>query len=186
MVEEQISRFEAKLLRPASETNPNGWTFLHLPQSASDSLPSRGQVAVEALIGKVRFLVVVQPNGHGGHWLKIDEDLRTVMGVNVGDLLCVEIVPSKQWPEPDVPAELEAALADLPRANSVWLDITAAARTDWVFWIDSAKKAKTRLKRIETACDMLANGKRRVCCFDRSRIYSKSISSPVSREDGKS
>ena len=68
------------------------------------------------------------------------------------------------------------------------MDITAVARRDWIQWIESAKREETRLKRIETACDMLANGKRRPCCFDRAGMYSKSLSCPVADEtssDGK-
>ncbi|PPU36784.1 hypothetical protein XaplCFBP3123_20745 [Xanthomonas arboricola pv. populi] len=34
------------------------------------------------------------------------------------------------------------------------------------------KKAKTRIKRIATACDMLAAGKRLACCVDRSGMHS--------------
>ena len=37
--------------------------------------------------------------------------------------------------------------------------------------------------RIGKACDMLAKGKRRVCCFDRSGMYSKSMSCPVADDE---
>ena len=47
------------------------------------------------------------------------------------------------------------------------------ARLDWIHWITSAKQLKTRAKRIGDACDMLASGKKRVCCFDQSGYYSK-------------
>ena len=43
-----------------------------------------------------------------------------------------------------------------------------------------AKLAQTRARRIKNACSMLAAGKRRVCCFDRSGFYSKSLSAPKS------
>lgn len=82
-----------------------------------------------------------------------------------------------------VPADLKKALAAAPaKAREVWSDITAAARRDFVHWITSGKKAETRVKRIETACDMLAKGKRRPCCFDRSGMYGKSLSCPVAEE----
>jgi len=35
-------------------------------------------------------------------------------------------------------------------------------------------------RRIKNACSMLAAGKRRVCCFDRSGFYSKSMSAAKS------
>jgi hypothetical protein len=66
----------------------------------------------------------------------------------------------------------------------VWQDITTKARADWILWITTAKKADTRARRIANACDMLATGKRRVCCFDRSGIYGGNIKAPESVEAG--
>jgi hypothetical protein len=43
----------------------------------------------------------------------------------------------------------------------------------------SAKQQATRDRRIATACDMLAKGKRRACCFDRSGMFAKSLSCPI-------
>ena len=76
-------------------------------------------------------------------------------------------------PEPKVPADLKQALDDNPAAKATWVDITPVARRDWIHWITSGKKAETRVKRIATACDKLACGNRRACCFDRSGMYSK-------------
>ncbi len=41
-------------------------------------------------------------------------------------------------------------------------------RIDWIHWIESARQARTLLKRMADAGDMLASGKKRVCCFDPS------------------
>ena len=79
-----------------------------------------------------------------------------------------------------MPADLRKALATaVPKARAVWSDITPIARRDWIYWIVSAKQAETRARRITTACSMLAAGKRRACCFDRSGMYGKSLSCPV-------
>jgi uncharacterized protein YdeI (YjbR/CyaY-like superfamily) len=78
-----------------------------------------------------------------------------------------------------VPADLRKALTTAdPKARKLWSDITTNARRDWIHWITSAKQAETRARRIKNACSMLAVGKRRVCCFDRSGFYSKSMSAP--------
>src|SRR5437763_1310751 len=72
----------------------------------------------------------------------------------------------------------KARAAAAPKARTVWSDITPIARRDWIHWITSVKQAETRARRIKNACSMLAAGKRRVCCFDRSGFYSKSVSAP--------
>lgn len=79
-----------------------------------------------------------------------------------------------------MPADLRKALAAAcPKARAIWTDITAVVRRDW---IQSAKREATHLKRIESACEMLAKGKRRPGCFDRSGMYSKNLSCPVADE----
>ncbi len=136
--------------------------------------------SVEGTFNGLAVQATLEPDGQGGHWLKVDQTLREAAGAEVGDVISLEIAPVAQEPEPSVPAGLRQALAaaDL-KARAVWSDITPVARRDWIQWIESAKREETRLKRIESACDMLAKGKRRPCCFDRSGMYAKSMSCPV-------
>ena len=67
--------------------------------------------------------------------------------------------------EAGVPADLRNALTAAPAAKAQWTDLTPIARRDFISWIDSAKQAATRSRRIEKACSMLAAGKRRPCCY---------------------
>ena len=173
-------RFKAKLLRPAESENADSWTFLILPKNASAKLPSRGMTAVEGTINGVSFQATLEPDGKKSHWLKVDSKLReTAGGAEAGDVVTLEIAPAIEEPEPEVPPDLKKALAAAdPKARTVWSDITPMARRDWIHWIASAKQAETRARRIKNACSMLAAGKRRVCCFDRSGFYDKSMSAP--------
>ena len=172
-------RCKAKLLRPAETAEGDSWTFLVLPKSASAKLPTRSMTAVEGTINGASFEATLVPDGEGSHWLRVDCGLREAARAEVGDLVQLEIAPSAEQPEPNVPADLLTALAGAPaKAREVWEDITPIARRDWIHWITSAKKAETRTKRVHNACSMLAAGKRRVCCFDRSGMYSKSLSAP--------
>jgi uncharacterized protein YdeI (YjbR/CyaY-like superfamily) len=81
-------------------------------------------------------------------------------------------------PEPDLPADFQEALTAAPEARKDWNETTTLARLDWIHWITSAKQLKTRAKRIGDACDMLASGKKQVCCFDQSGYYSKAFRAP--------
>jgi len=181
-------RFKAKLLRPAMEParpradqieKAGSWTFLTLPKNASAKLPSRGVTAIEGTINGVPFQAVLEPDGQKSHWLKVERKLREAAGADAGDVVKLEIAPAAKEPEPEVPADLRKALATAaPNARNLWSDITANARRDWIHWITSAKQEETRARRIKNACSMLAAGKRRVCCFDRSGFYSKSLSAP--------
>ncbi|HUH91044.1 MAG TPA: YdeI/OmpD-associated family protein, partial [Lysobacter sp.] len=160
-------RFKAKLLRPGS---PKGaaWSFLVLPADASAKLPTRSMTTVEGTLDGASFQATLEPDGQGSHWLKVGKALRETAGAAVGDMVALEITPVAVEPEPRVPADLRKALADAPAARAQWSTLTPVARRDWIHWITSGKKAETRGRRIATACDMLASGKRRACCFDRS------------------
>jgi uncharacterized protein YdeI (YjbR/CyaY-like superfamily) len=65
----------------------------------------------------------------------------------------------------DLPADLETELTSRPQALATWQDITPLARNEWICWIESAKKAQTRIKRISWGCENLEDGKRRPCCL---------------------
>jgi hypothetical protein len=172
-------RFKAKLLRPAESTKAGSWMFLTLPPNASAKLPSRGMTAIEGTINGFPFQATVEPDGQKSHWLKVDRKLRKAAGTEAGDVVTLEMAPAAEEPESEVPADLRKALAAAaPKARTLWSDITPIARRDWIHWITSAKQAETRARRIKTACSMLAAGKRRVCCFDRSGFCNKSLSAP--------
>lgn len=171
-------RFQATLHRPATPRNA-AWSFVMVPPDASAKLPTRGMTTVDVRLGTHAFRATLAPDGQGSHWLKVERAAREASGVHVGDVVTLQFTPVDDVVEPRVPADLRKALADAPEARQQWSRLTPAARRDWIQWLDSAKQAATRERRIASSCDMLASGKRRVCCFDRSGIYSKAIAAPV-------
>jgi uncharacterized protein YdeI (YjbR/CyaY-like superfamily) len=64
-----------------------------------------------------------------------------------------------------LPGDFEDALKREPAALATWRDITPLARNEWICWIEDAKKAQTRSKRIAWGCESLGDGKRRPCCW---------------------
>jgi hypothetical protein len=172
------SRFKAKLLRPRIPGSDPSWAFVILPKDASEKLPRRGRTTVDGTLNGSSFRATLEPDGQLSHWLRVSKEMCASAGVDIGDLVTMEIMPVEEEPEPDIPSDLLAALAANPEARSAWDSTTTIARLDWIHWITSAKQAKTRAQRISNACDMLASGKRRVCCFDQSGYYSKAFGAP--------
>ncbi len=133
---------------------------------------------MEGAINGHGFQATLEPDGCLSHWLRINQELLEEAGVGIGETVAFEIMPMEQEPEPEVPSDLLEALAASLQARAAWKETPTVARLDWIHWITSAKQAKTRIKRIGDACDMLASGKRRVCCFDPSGYYSKAFGAP--------
>ena len=174
-----LIRFKAKLSRPAESEKGDSWTFLVLPKNASAKLPSRGMTTIEGTLNGFSFHATLEPDGQKSHWLKVNRKLSEAAGAEAGDMVMLEITPAREEPEPEMPPDLRKALAAAtPEVRASWSDITPIARRDWIHWITSAKQTDTRARRIKNACSMLAAGKRRPCCFDRSGVYSKSLSAP--------
>jgi hypothetical protein len=146
----------------------NGWTVLRLPKEISAELPSRGQVMVKGTIDGVPLHTALEPDGNGSHWLNIDKQLQQATSITAGDDVTLEIESTKDWPEPVVPADWQAALKADPEVQKLWMSVTPMARWEWLRWINSSGKPETRQKHIEVSCSKLKSGLRRPCCFNRS------------------
>lgn len=171
-------RFRATLQRPA-EPKGASWCFIVVPVAASAKLPSRGMVTVDGRIAGQAFRIALEPDGRRSHWFKVGRALRLAAGIAAGDVVDVAIAPVGREPAPRVPADLRAALAADVAARTQWTALTPVARRDWIQWITTAKQAETRARRIDRTRAMLASGKRRACCFDRSGIYGGNLSAPT-------
>jgi len=154
-------RFDARL-----ETIDR-WTIVRLPEKASRKLPSRGQVAVQGVINGHAFQTVLEPDGTFGHWLRVDGKLQRTAAVSPGDTATLEVAALKDWPEPDVPQDLESALAAAPQTiQDLWTEITPMARWEWVRWVNATQNQETRKRRVEVTISKMQSGKRRPCCFN--------------------
>lgn len=181
-MDRQRHQFQAALVRPADPGDEPGWAFAVLPKEVSAALPRRGRTSVECTLQGQAFEVTLEPDGRLSHWLRVPAEVLQRTGAEPGTTQSFEICPLADEPEPRLPADLDTALKAAPDALDGWTATTTIARVDWVHWVESAKQAKTRAKRIRDACDQLAAGKRRVCCFDSSGFYSKALSAPAEAE----
>lgn len=155
--------FEAKL------QTTGGQRILRLPKAASKKLPSRGQVAVQGKLNGHAFATVLEPDGESGHFMRVDAKLKKAARIDAGDAAKVEVEPTKAWPEPRVPPDLDDALSKASKKiRELWDAITPMARWEWVRWVNATKNPDTRQRRVEVSLSKLGAGKRRPCCFDLS------------------
>jgi hypothetical protein len=152
------------------------WTILRLPESASVKLPSRGMALVDGTINGYRSKIVLEPDGRGSHWFRVDPGLRASARIAAGEPVIVAVEPSKEWPEPEVPVDLKQALASDPEANALWMKVTPMARWDWLRWIRATNNRETRSHRIAVAMSKLRSGERRPCCFNRNQCTEPEVS----------
>ena len=61
--------------------------------------------------------------------------------------------------------DMRAAIAVDPHVSDLWQGLTPLARNEYICWVDNAKRAPTREKRIRRTVESLMEGKRRPCCW---------------------
>jgi hypothetical protein len=158
-------RFTAKFAAPTPGAKSDA-VILILPPKAAAALGTRGNVMVEGAINAFPFRAAIEVNVKGVHSLAVNKSMRRAAGADALETVTVEITRAGDEPEMRVPDDLRKALAAAgPQSQAGWDDITPLARRDWIFSITSAKQPETRQRRIAKAVDMLATGKRRLCCF---------------------
>lgn len=64
-----------------------------------------------------------------------------------------------------LPPDLRAALVANSTALDAWKDITPLARNEFICWVEDAKQAPTRARRIRRTTEELEEGMRRPCCW---------------------
>jgi uncharacterized protein YdeI (YjbR/CyaY-like superfamily) len=65
----------------------------------------------------------------------------------------------------ELPDDLREGLLTSTTALDAWLDITPLARNEFICWVEDAKQATTRERRIRRTREELEDGMRRPCCW---------------------
>lgn len=64
-----------------------------------------------------------------------------------------------------IPEDLVAAIQAEPGILALWQGLTPLGRNEFICWIEDARQAATRARRIARAVAELREGKRRPCCW---------------------
>lgn len=154
--------------------------IIRLSDDVSTQLPSRGQVASDITVDDTTFLAVIEPDGMRGHWLPINAAFLEASNLQpeqaVGQQVTLSINPTKDWPEPSVPTDLQEALDSASDIQDLWSTITPMARWEWVRWVKATKNPATRARRVDVSISKMRSGKRRPCCFDLSSCTDPELS----------
>lgn len=61
--------------------------------------------------------------------------------------------------------DLEGAIRADAQIFALWESLTPLGRNEFICWVEDAKQAKTRERRIARTVEELTEGKRRPCCW---------------------
>jgi hypothetical protein len=61
--------------------------------------------------------------------------------------------------------DMQAAIKADAAALALWQSLTPLGRNEFICWVEDAKQAKTRTRRIQRTVEELHEGKKRPCCW---------------------
>jgi hypothetical protein len=149
--------FTAILERPPGAGT---WTYLTAPLRVEEVFATRGRVAVRGTIDRQSFRGSLMPHGDGRHFIVVNKELRTLIRKGVGDSVNVQLELDCEPRNVDLPEELSRSLQQDQAAQNAFDRLSFSHRKEYVQWIESAKKAETRKRRVHRAIEMITTGKR--------------------------
>jgi hypothetical protein len=133
-------------------------TGVPVPDDVVASLGGGKRPAVTVTIGGHSYRTTVAPMS-GRFFVPLSAANREAAGVAAGDEVDVDLEPDSAPREVDVPDYLAGALAGDDVARAYFAGLSYSHRKEWVRWVEEAKKAETRLGRVERAVAALHAGK---------------------------
>ena len=149
--------FDAVLIRPEGVGT---WTFVNIPFNVEEVHGAKGQVKVRGTVNGQPYRGSAMPQGDGSHYLVVNKALRDAAGATTGDTVHVEMEPDTEVRKVEVPADLRAAVDADSAAREAFDSFAYSHQKVYVEWIQEAKAATIRQRRIVRAVEMLAGGAR--------------------------
>lgn len=133
---------------------------------------------VKGSLNDVPIQTPLEPDGNWSHWFKVEDDVLKSAQAKAGDEVSIRVtvIPNKQWPEPEIPRDIQQAIEGDDTARALWQQITPMAHWEWVRWIRSTGRQETRDHRIAVAISKMNAGERRPCCWNRNLSTEPAVS----------
>ena len=142
-------RFEARLQAHG------GGSFVAVPREVSDRLGGRARIPVRGSLNGVAFRGSTMPMGDGGHCVGFRKDQRAAAGVEIGDLVVVELARDEAERRVEPPQELADALAAEPGLREAFERLSYTARKERAEAVRGARKPDTKARRLAAILDDL-------------------------------
>jgi hypothetical protein len=150
-------QFKAKLFKPDAV---GSWTYVTVPFQASEVFESRARIPVKGTINGVPCRGSLLPHGDGRHYMVVNKSLQKNCGASNGEQVEFTMMFDEEERSVEIPGDLDTALTLAPDTKKIFTELAYSHQKEYVEWISSAKKAETRIARIEKALLMISERKR--------------------------
>jgi hypothetical protein len=123
--------------------------YIRFPYDVVKLYGVKGRVAVKAIFDdQVLYRGSLVKMGTPCHILGITQEIRKKLGKAPGDSIKVLIEQDLEIREVIVPDDVKILLDDNPRAKKFFESLSYTDRKEYIRWIETAKQAETRERRI--------------------------------------
>ena len=150
-------QFTTTIQRFKEQGEKTGWTYITITEKIARQLKpgNRKSFRVKGKLDNYAIRgVALIPMGEGDFIMALNATMRKGIGKRQGDKLRVQLDADEKLPE--LSAELLECLADEPAAKQYFDGLPNSHRLYFSRWIESAKTAPTKAKRIAQAVTALA------------------------------
>lgn len=130
------------------ELNGKTATGIEVPAEVVTELGGGKRPSVNVTINGYTYRNSIGSLG-GRHLISVSADVRAKADVAAGDEVDVEVTLDAAPREVTVPADLAAALAADTAAQQAFDRLAYSHQSRYVLWVEEAKKAETRQRRVE-------------------------------------
>jgi hypothetical protein len=152
-------QFTTTLLQFGEQGDKTGWTYIEVPADLAQKLKPGNKKAFRVK-GKLDNhpikAVAIMPRGNGAFILAVNAAMRKGIGKRKGAMVKVRLEADND--EIPMDAEFMECLQDEPKAFAYFKSLAPSHRLYFNRWIESAKTAPTKAKRIAMSINGLAKG----------------------------
>ena len=147
----KIYKFKAEIIRFELQNA----AFIEFPFNVEEEFGVKGQVKVKASFDGVEYRGSLAKMGHHCHCLGITQEIRKQINKSFGEIVEIELIKDDEPRTVEVPNELIQIFDVYPDIADFFNSLSYSHKKEYVRWIDSAKKAETRTKRLSQAIELL-------------------------------
>ena len=144
--------------RAVIEDAGGGGAFVTIPFDVEKTFGKK-RVKIKATIEGEPYRGTLVRMGSPNYMLLVLKEIREKIGKSFGDEVVVELEEDLEPRQVDVPPDLQQALQDNPKAQSIFSRLSYTHQREYVRWVTEAKRDQTRMDRVQRTIELLTQGK---------------------------
>jgi hypothetical protein len=138
----------------------NGGMYVEFPFDTGAKFGVTGRVPIKAEIDGIAYRGSLVKMGSTCHIVPVLKQIRESLNKTAGDKIHVVVELDEEERKIELAADALAALRKAPESQAMWTKLSFTHQREFHQWIESAKRAETRSRRIEQMVEKLAAGEK--------------------------